>query len=96
MDRVSDSELIFRIHAVQRMFQRQISETDVRDILANGEVIEGYPDDLPYPSRLMLGRCRGRPLHVLASDDLAANVTYVITVYEPDAARWDGTFKRRR
>ena len=62
-------DLIFRVHAIQRMFDRGISETDVRDVLEHGEVIEAYPDDLPYPSRLMLGHCGGRPVHVLASDD---------------------------
>jgi hypothetical protein len=47
--------LIFRVHALQRMFQRRITEADVREILQVGEVIESYPDDTPYPSRLILG-----------------------------------------
>ncbi len=88
--------LIFRIHAVQRMFERGISDTDVRDVLENGQVIEAYPDDLPFPSRLMLGRCAGLPVHVLASDDEQDQATVVITVYVPDQARWDAAFKRRR
>jgi hypothetical protein len=46
------------------MFSRGISEADVRDVVENGEVIEQYPDDLPYPSRLMLGIAQGRALHV--------------------------------
>jgi hypothetical protein len=66
---VAYDDLIFRVHAIQRMFDRGIRETDVRDVLEHGEVIEAYPDDLPYPSRLMLGHCGGRPVHVLASDD---------------------------
>jgi len=37
------------------MFQRGINEKDVREVLKNGETIEERPDDLPYPSRLMLG-----------------------------------------
>ncbi len=32
-----------------------INEIDVREVLTSGEVIESYPDDTPYPSRLVLG-----------------------------------------
>ncbi len=45
--------LVFRVHAVERMFGRGISEEDVRHALANGEEIESYPEDAPYPSRLV-------------------------------------------
>lgn len=65
-------------------------------LLENGEVIEAYPDDIPYPSRLLLGTCEGRPIHVLASDDLLERAVVIITVYEPDPSQWDASFKRRR
>src|SRR5688572_438607 len=48
--RVPYDRLVFRVHAIQRMFERGIGETTVRDVLQNGEEIESYPDDLPYPS----------------------------------------------
>lgn len=96
MQKVGYDELIFRVHAIERMFERGISETDVRDVLENGEEIEAHPQDVPFPSRLMLGYCGGRPVHVLASDDSSLRVTVIITVYEPDPNRWDPTFKRRR
>ena len=44
--------LVFRKHAVQRMFQHGISAVDVHHVFKNGEVIEDYPDDKPYPSCL--------------------------------------------
>ena len=47
--------LIFRIHAIKRMFQCRISKEDVQEILETGETIETYPDDRPSPSRLLLG-----------------------------------------
>ena len=47
--------LVFRIHAITRMFQRRISKDDVRQVLENGETIETSPRDTPYPSRLVLG-----------------------------------------
>ena len=93
---VSDITLIFRVHAIQRMFERGISEIEVRDVLENGEIIEAYPNDFPFPSRLVLGTSSGRPIHVVVSDDPQAKTTIVITVYEPDPARWDPTFRHRR
>jgi hypothetical protein len=42
------------------MFQRGISMEGVKLALTTGEIIEEYPDDKPYPSRLVLGWCGGR------------------------------------
>lgn len=47
--------LIFRGHAIQRMFERAVTVDDVVLVLREGETIESYPDDKPYPSRLVLG-----------------------------------------
>jgi len=87
--------VIFRIHAIQRMFQRNISEQDVRRILINGETIENYADDKPYPSRLILGWIDKRPIHVVMADNFKNNEIIIITVYEPDTSQWIDDFKRR-
>jgi hypothetical protein len=78
------------------MFQRRIGVADVREVVERGETIEDRPDDLPYPSRLVLGFVDGRPLHVVVAEDVAASVAIVVTVYEPDPAQWRPGFKRRR
>jgi hypothetical protein len=88
--------LVFRIHAVQRMVVREITEGDVREVLTSGEVIESYPDDTPYPSRLVLGWRGKRPIHVVVADNVDAEETIVITVYEPDIDHWEAGFRRRR
>lgn len=88
--------LVFRVHAIQRMFQRGIDEENVRHVLATGETIEEYPDDTPYPSRLVLGWYGSRPLHVAVADNPDAQETVVITVYEPDPGQWEPDFKRRK
>jgi hypothetical protein len=90
------SRLVFRTHALRRMFERHISVDDVRDVVARGEIIERYPDDTPYPSRLMLGWPADRPVHVVVADNVQENETIVITTYQPDAAQWEVDFKRRR
>jgi hypothetical protein len=84
---MTSRRIIFRIHAIQRMFQRSLDEDDVRAVLMAGEVIENYPDDTPYPSRLILGWRGSRPVHVVAADSAEDNATIVITVYEPDRDR---------
>lgn len=59
-------------------------------------MIEDRPDDLPYPSRLLLGVVQGRALHVVAAEDVAAATTIAVTVYEPDPLQWRPGFERRR
>lgn len=86
--------LVFRVHAIQRMFRRRITADDVRQVLATGEAIEDYPDDTPYPSRLVVGWCGSRPIHVVAAENAESDETIVITVYEPDPARWEAGFRR--
>lgn len=87
--------LIFREHAIRRMFERGISVADVERVLSAGQVIAHYPEDKPYPSRLLLGWIDARPLHVVAADN-EDGATILITVYSPDPALWDSTFTRRR
>lgn len=77
-------DVIFRLHAVQRMFERNISAEEVRRVLSKGEAIEEYPDDTPYPSRLILGWCEDRPIHVVVAIDEEDSSIIVVTVYEPD------------
>jgi len=88
--------LVFRVHAVARMFERGISAEEVRETLEIGETIERYPDDTPYPSRLVLGWCSGRPIHVVAADNAEQDEIIIITVYEPHLTLWDADFRRRK
>jgi len=88
--------VFFRVHAIRRMYERDISVDDVTHVVGTGEIIEQYPDDLPYPSRLMLGFVGSRPLHVVAADNTADQETIVVTVYEPSPDMWDAAFRRRQ
>ena len=90
------ANVVFRVHALQRMFERRISVDDVFAVIGRGEVIEDYPDDRPYPSRLVLGWRRARPLHVVVAHNLNEDELIVITVYEPNPAFWEADFKRRK
>jgi hypothetical protein len=89
-------DIVLRIHALKRMAKRAISEEDIRAVVKSGETIEEYPNDTPYPSRLLLGWSGGRPLHVVVAENVEQQQTIVITVYEPDTERWTSDYARRR
>ncbi len=89
-------KVIYRLHAVRRMFQRNIGEENVRSILANGKIIEEYLDDEPYPSFLILGWIDKRPLHIVAAKNKKDEETIIITVYEPHLSDWLPNFQERK
>ena len=93
---MSQFRRVFRVHAIQRMFQRRVSEEEVKQVVVAGETIETYPDDKPFPSRLMLGWIGSRPVHVVVADNVAAQEAVIITVYQPDPEEWETGFKRRK
>lgn len=89
-------QLVFRAHAIRRMFQRGMTPDAVRRVVEHGEVIEVRSDGPSFSSRLLLGWVGGRPLHVAVAEDAAGGPTIVITVYEPDPVLWQPGFRRRR
>lgn len=89
-------KIIYRVHAIRRMFERGITETDVHAALSQGEAIATYPEDTPYPGRLLLGWRGVEPLHVVAAYNEQDDEQIVITVYEPEPALWEAGFRRRK
>jgi hypothetical protein len=89
-------KLLFRVHAVQRMFERRVSVEKVSGALQSGETIEDYSGEMPEPSRLILGFQGKRPFHLVASENPETNQITIITVYVPDPDKWDKDFKSRR
>lgn len=93
---MTNPKLLFRVHAVQRMFERDISAKKVRQALETGETIEDYSSEMPEPSRLMLGFQGKRPFHVVTSENPEENQITIITVYLPDANKWKKDFRSRK
>ena len=89
-------KILYRGHAVQRMFERNISAQNVSQALHSGETIEDYSTEMPEPGHLILGFKGRRPFHVVTSENPKTNETTIITVYIPDPAKWDKAFKGRR
>jgi uncharacterized protein DUF4258 len=89
------AKLTYWVHAVERMFERDISEDDVRTVLMDGEEIEAYRN-VPYPGSLLLGWCGTRAIHVVVDENRQDDELIVITTYEPQPDRWEFGFKRRK
>lgn len=70
--------VVFSQHAFTRMFEREISPAAVKRAVQNGEVIENYPDDQPYPSILLLHFEEGRALHIVAGVDEAGLTCHIV------------------
>jgi hypothetical protein len=82
-------------HAAERFHQRGIRINDVYSALKNGEIIEQYPDDFPFPSCLILGRDQNnKHIHVCMSDE--GTSSRIITAYYPDSEKWEKDWKNRR
>ncbi len=94
--RINNTSIEWRIHALQQMSARNISREDVLEIISSGEIVESYPDDSLYPSYLLLGYVKERPIHVVIAHAESLDVVYIVTAYEPDKMKWDEDFRRRR
>lgn len=93
--KIDADEFEFSRHAVDQTILRRISVREVREVFANSEVIEDYPEDKYGPSCLIFGTtAAGRLLHIQCSYP-SRPLIKVITLYEPDPGRWVD-FKKRR
>jgi len=93
---MNNNNILYRVHAVQRMFERKISGKKIRQALELGEVIEDYSAEMPEPSRLVLGFQGKRPFHVVTSENSKENRVVVITVYIPDPDKWKRDHRTRK
>jgi len=89
-------KILYRVHALQRMFERKISVSRVRKALEADDMIENYSAEMPEPSRLIMGFQGKRPFHVVTSENPEADEITVITVYLPDADKWKKDFRSRK
>lgn len=88
--------LVFTRHARKRILERGIRIDEIHVATEAATVLEEYPQDEPYPSRLVLGWVGNRPLHLVLAGATAAGDTIVVTLYEPDVERWEPGFVRRK
>lgn len=90
------TEVFASRHALRRLFQRGISMSEAVRVIREGDVVEEYPDDEPWPETVLLGETSHGPIHVVVGRDSETGRCVMITVYWPDHHRWDDEFRRRR
>lgn len=89
-------KIVYSNHAIKQMFSRIITTDDVENVLKTGETITNYPDDKPYPSKLIFAFSNKRPIHIVSSYNPKENTIVVITAYEPSLDIWEKDFKTRK
>ena len=93
---MNNPRVIFRVHAVQRMFERKVFVRNVLQALRSGVTVEDYSSEMPEPGRLILGFQGKHPFHIVTSENPEMNEVTIVTVYIPDPHKWDKNFKGRR
>jgi adenylate kinase len=83
---VLEGQFELTAHARERMAERGVSTEDMISLIIDGEIIEDYPDDFPYPSTLIIGYILGDAFHVVAAK--GKNLVKVVTVYRADEEIW--------
>ena len=80
---------------MERMLQRGISRNEVKLAIQNGEILERYESDIPFPSALFF-HFFTKTIHVVASFDEEEKRVYIITAYIPNNEYFDDDLKTRR
>lgn len=92
---IEERKIKWTTHCVEKLGERDISIADVEECIANGEIIEDYPNDYPCPSCLIYGCIsRGQVLHAVVGSD--GNTAYIITAYYPNTIKFEEDLKTRR
>lgn len=84
-------------HADEEAEADHLTFDDIYFSVLNGEIIEDYHDDKPYPSCLIFGKTFGDdPVHSVWAFNNKNKWAVIITVYRPDPEIWDNWKKRRK
>ena len=90
-----DESIEMTSHCLLRLQQRNIRFAEIKEAVRNGEIIEEYPNDYPYPSCLILGYTNDKKvLHIVVG--LGETKLWLITVYKPDINQWSSDYKSRK
>jgi len=89
LNAIRNSRVRITDHADEEAFDDGLTYEEIYSSVVQGEVIEDYPKDKPYPSCLILGQnFSGEPIHSVWAYNPDNLWTVLITVYRPDPERW--------
>jgi Domain of unknown function (DUF4258) len=94
---IQDNQVRITDHADEEAEDDRLSLDDIYYSVFQGEMIESYPEERPYPRCLIYGQTPDRiPVHSVWGYNRANQWAVLITVYRPDPARWINWRERRR
>ena len=94
--KIAAKQLEFSKHALDQSILRGITVQELREAIADGEVIEDYLQDKFGPSCLVFGMTKSRrPIHIHCSYP-SRKVVKIITLYQPDPEQWIDYIVRRK
>ncbi len=86
---IRNSRVRITDHADEEAVDDNLTNEEIYSSVVQGEVIEDYPNDKPYPSCLVLGRdVSGEPIHSVWAYNPENLWSVLVTVYRPDPRRW--------
>jgi len=92
---VAKKKIDWTKHCLNRLNKRNILISDVKEAIKNGDIIEYYYNDYPYPSCLILGYSTKKEiLHIVCG--ISENAIHMITAYLPNTIKWEEDMKTRR
>ena len=93
---IHENKIRISDHADEEAQSDQLSFDEIFTSIFQGEIIEDYPEDKPYPSCLIYGlNLKNEPIHSVWGYNPENQWAVLITVYRPDPQRWI-KYKRRR
>ena len=96
IDAIRDNRIRITDHADEEARADRLSSEEIFFSVSQGEVIETYPTDRPYPSCLIYGdNVDGEPVHSVWAYNQENRWAVLITVYRPDPGRWVNWRRRR-
>ncbi|WP_198935413.1 DUF4258 domain-containing protein [Chlorobium sp. KB01] len=90
---------MFRItdHAYEEALSDNLTFKEIIESVFQGEIIEQYPTDKPYPSCLIFGEnSQHEPIHSVWACNRVNSWAVIITVYRPNPKRWIDWKTRRK
>lgn len=91
---IKHEKIYWTNHSLNRLHQRNILVTDVKEAIMNGRIIEYYYEDYPYPSCLILGYNKSnRIIHTVCG--ISDELIYIITAYYPEETEWEKDMETR-
>mgnify|MGYP005853198877 FL=1 len=97
IDAIRDNRIRITDHADEEAQADFLSFDEIFFSVLQGEIIEDYLSDKPYPSCLIYGDSfTGEPIHSVWAYNPATQWAVLITVYRPDPERWINWRTRRK